>query len=999
VDLGLIAGVVGAVAGVAAVVLAFLQLRAAKPAKGDQPWPEIKPPRGTGARRPEPGTESPAADPQKPAPSAADFGLPVRVLTERLPTYVRGRKALLNRLQRHAAQGGLVVLTGSGGMGKSTVARELVRQMRARTPGEDAKPVWEVSAADLSSLTGGLITIAAGLGAAESDLQAISIPTPAGPDRFWRLLEASTEGWLLIIDNADQQELLAAPAAPGGTNGRRLHDNDGWARATRRGLVLVTSRRRENRPPEGLRSKNYQNVIWPDDAILYEVGPLSDSEAAAVLLDWAPRAGDRDEARRLGHRLGGLPLALRLVGQYLTSGYVRSPTFAAYVSALDSDPRMIQLLDPDLDDPERVEREMVMFTWEMSLDALTDYGLPQARVLLRLISCYAPAVPIPLSLFTSELSQLLHMPGEPAVSSAAGRVQTDQVLRGLDHLGLIDAARLPDSEADDTADRAGRRRMVLHGQDALVVHPVIADTNRVYLLAPRPSDPEPLLVRGQAVRLLATALDALSTDQPSDWPAFRILVPHLQALIANSASWLNDDTLDVLVKAAGHTAVAYGQMRSPEFGLELAKSALSYISHRTGDPTAAVLTARQQQAHLLIQVGRAGEAAEIYRGVLGAQRRLWHDDDDPAILATRRNLGIALSEQPGHAEEAQAILEGVLTDERRVLGDDDPSTLVTRLNLVTLRSRSEQEWPQAEDDLRSLLIDVQRVLGPDHLTTLMLRHNLAKVILNRGRRPEAEKLFDDLLADERRLLGDDHFVTATTSHFDDNGFLTSSVFSNPEIRKAYAAKLLKKGVGLKEQNRPDEAIGVWRQLIDRFDNDQDPALGGLAARASQYQGIALAELGRPAEALAGIEQAVNRYGELAAAHPAAFADDLSRAQQVLAGVRLLAAQALLGQGAALAEQQQDDQAIRAWQELTDRFGRAPDLPLRRVVAMGLVNQGIVLGRQRKWDEAVHAVEQAVETYEELAAAEPGAAGDDLESARQFLAELRDSAAEPGPDEG
>jgi tetratricopeptide (TPR) repeat protein/energy-coupling factor transporter ATP-binding protein EcfA2 len=889
------AGVVGAVAGVAAVVLAYLQLRAAKPAKHDRPWPEIKPPGGASVLQPKPGTESPAPDPQKPAPSAADFGLPVRVLTERLPTYVRGRKALLHRLQRHLAQGGLVVLTGSGGMGKSTVARQLVRQTPAPAPGEDAKSVWEVSAADLSSLTGGLITIAAGLGANESDLQAISIPTPAGPDRFWRLLEARAEGWLLIIDNADQQELLAAPAAPGGTNVPRLHDNTGWARATGRGLVLVTSRRRENRQPEGLRSKNYRNAIWPDDAILYDVGPLSDSEAGAVLLDWAPTAGDRDEARRLGHRLGGLPLALRLVGQYLTSGYVRSPTFAAYVSALDSDPRMIQLLDPDLDDPERVEREMVMFTWEMSLDALADYGLPQARVILRLVSCYAPAVPIPLSLFTPELNPLLHMPGEPATSSVAGSVQIDQVLRGLDHLGLIDAARLPDSETDDTADRAGRRRMVLHGQDALVVHPVIADTNRVYLLEPRPSDPEPLLVRSKAVGLLAKALDALSTDQPGDWPAFRILVPHLQALLANSASKLNDDALDVLVGAAGHTAVAYGQMRSPAFGLELATSALSYISHRTGDPTVAVLTARQQQAHLLEQVGRSAEAAQIYRGVLKAQRRLW-PDDDPAILATRRNLGMAVSAQPEDADQAQAILQGVLTDERRVLGDDDAGTLITRLNLATLRCHREQERPRAEEELRSLLTDIQRVLGPDDPITLTVRHNLAKVILYQRRRPEAERLFHDLLADERRVLGDDHFLTVTTSRFGDGGFLTSSVFSTPGIRESYAAKLLKKGVGLKEQGRPDEAIEVWQQLIDRFGDD-------------------------------------------------------------------------------------------------------PDLALRRAVAMGLLNKGIVLDQQQQQDEALRAVERGVEIYEELAAAAPGAAGEHLESARQFLAELRGSATEPQPDEG
>ena len=108
----------------------------------------------------------------------------MRVLTERLPTYVRGRKALLSRLQRHVAQGGLVVLTGGGGMGNPPWRGNWSAKCD-RALGEDAKPVWEVSAADLSSLTGGLITVAAGLGATESDLQAISIrhlraPTVSG---------------------------------------------------------------------------------------------------------------------------------------------------------------------------------------------------------------------------------------------------------------------------------------------------------------------------------------------------------------------------------------------------------------------------------------------------------------------------------------------------------------------------------------------------------------------------------------------------------------------------------------------------------------------------------------------------------------------------------------------------------------------------------------------------------------------------------------------------
>lgn len=812
-ELGLIAGIVAAVAGVAAVVIAYLQL-IRKPSL-PQPWPPID----TTVHDSTLKTNDSVSGLPQPTPSAADFGLSVKVLTERLPAHVRGRRHLLRNLQRHLAQGGLVVLTGSGGMGKSTVARQLVRQMPDAAAGGGRPSVWEVSAADLPSLTGGLITIAADLGASESDLQAISVPTATGPDRFWKLLEQRAEGWLLIVDNADEQELLAAPAAPGSKNVPRLHDGTGWVRATRRGLVLVTSRRRENRQSEVLRGKSGRRITWPDEAIVYEVGPLSDSEAAQVLLDWAPRAGDRDQARKLGHRLGGLPLALKLAGQYLSSGYVNNPTFTAYLSALDSDPRMIKLLDPDLDDPDHVEREMVMFTWELSLNALADRGIPQARAILRLISCYAPAVPIPLSLFTSELlDPLLGMPVQGVTS-----MQIDRVLRGLDHLGLIDAARLSGNEAENASAGQRRRRLTLNEQNALVVHPVIADTNRVYLLD-RNSAPDPLLVRGVAISLLATVLDNLSNDHPGDWPTFRMLTPHLQALLANSASQVNGETLDILIRVAGYTAMAYGQMRSPEFGLELVTSALTHTPQLNENPMSGVLLARQQMAHLLSQLSQPAEAQAIYAYVLRVQRRLW-PMDDPAILATRRNLASSISAQ-GHSGEAKAAFQDVLEDQRRVLGEDDHNTLSTRLQLATL----DDELPRAEGALRSLLADTQRVLGPDHTTTLVVRHNLAEVIRREGRRSEAEHLFGDLLEDEQRVLGDDHFLTASTRNFNHGSWITISSLSGPKLRKSHASRLFNKAVTLSQQ-QPDQAAEAYRQLIDRYGDDPDPALHELAAKA------------------------------------------------------------------------------------------------------------------------------------------------------------------------
>ena len=85
-------------------------------------------------------------------------GASVAVPLGRLPVEVRGRDAVLHAL---AQEHGLVVLTGMGGIGKSTVAAELARLVQA------GRRVWWVSAADPSSLVAGIATVARNLGASE----------------------------------------------------------------------------------------------------------------------------------------------------------------------------------------------------------------------------------------------------------------------------------------------------------------------------------------------------------------------------------------------------------------------------------------------------------------------------------------------------------------------------------------------------------------------------------------------------------------------------------------------------------------------------------------------------------------------------------------------------------------------------------------------------------------------------------------------------------------
>ena len=134
-------------------------------------------------------------------------------------------------------------------------------------------------------------------------------------------------------------------------------------------------------------------------------------------------------------------MVLHLAGRYLGSPFADSISFDDYRHALDSDPRNIRAMELDPDDPEaEAERTVVMLTWELSLDSLSRRGLPHARPLLRLLSCYASPLPIPLSLLNGQLLiPLLGLTDDITDSPDAITKSIAQALRGLDQVGLISA--------------------------------------------------------------------------------------------------------------------------------------------------------------------------------------------------------------------------------------------------------------------------------------------------------------------------------------------------------------------------------------------------------------------------------------------------------------------------------------------------------------------------------------------------------------------------------
>ena len=165
------------------------------------------------------------------------------------------------------------------------------------------------------------------------------------------------------------------------------------------------------------------------------------------------------------------------------------------------------------------------------------------------------------------------------------------------------------------------------------------------------------------------------------------------------------------------------------------------------------LTARNNLAGAYEDVGRFGEAIELYKRVLADQEQVL-GPDHPGTLATRNNLAVAYH-SAGRFGEAIELFERVLFERERVLGPDHPDTLITRNNLA-FAYHSAGRFGEAIELYEQVLADRVRVLGSDHPKTLTTRNNLAGAYDSAGRFGEAIELYEQVLADRVRVLGPDH---------------------------------------------------------------------------------------------------------------------------------------------------------------------------------------------------------------------------------------------------
>lgn len=658
----------------------------------------------------------------RPSSAAPSMVVPLRrVATDR----IRGRRVLLetqiallphpNRAPGDAFNR-VNVLYGLGGSGKTTIALEVAHYALDR-----GIRTWWVRADDRAALIAALHAVAFQAGATDDEL---THGYPA--DALWRRLAALDEPWLLVLDNADDADLLAP------RNGR-LADGTGWLRppVSDIGLVLITSR-------EGRADK------WAPWCRLHLVSPLDTDDGGHVLMDRAPSGGTKRQAEKLAERLGGLPLALDLAGSYLAAAKASvwpdpnvPDTFDRYRIALDE-----QLADLTRDtsaNPEELARRTIASTWEMSLDMLADKGQQYARPLIRLLSCLGSApIPYMVLLDPALMAQSFLFTG----ADRSGLAENLRALAGLSLIVLTNSEHL-EPELSRVVD----------------LHPLVRETNCHHPDVNDHIDEYFSLVNSA----LNNATAILVPDTIIDWPRWAVLAPHCSAAIALLQRLMAPDRLQALsastpALAAARYLWASGLYAAAESELRVI---LDVRRRLLGEDDSDTLATRHWLALTLRDQGRYQPAETELRGLLELSQHALGKTHIQTLQA-RHSLASVLYAR-GRFAAAESEYRGTLELLQETLGETHVQTIRTRHGLA-LTLRDQNLYEAAESEFRCVVSQYDEVLGDNHPQTLRARYNLSSVLHAEGKYEEAETRYRSVLESQREILGDNHPYTLRTRH-------------------------------------------------------------------------------------------------------------------------------------------------------------------------------------------------------------------------------------------
>ncbi|THY70356.1 TPR-like protein [Aureobasidium pullulans] len=611
--------------------------------------------------------------------------------------------------QSHDTRRKIFVVHGLGGIGKTQLSIDFVRQYQTKY-----SAVFWLDGSSKDALQNSFLNTVTRLPAGEVTLSLAHAAKQASPDmklivrgvQDWLSLP-SNHRWLVVIDNVDRDYTTK------GTD-PLAYELKEYLPAADHGNVLVTSRLSTL-----VAARNSHRLTRVDHdqsrAILEAAGgeyiSAQDESAADTLLE----------------KLSGLPIALTQAGAYIRQTGV---SVAEYMDHYNSTWQQLMEKQDEYCLQEDSERS-VLTTWKISYEQVRSRSEGASNLLKLWSFLYADDLWYDLVACSKTLASHVVVP-KWLLLLAEDKLEFNRAM------GLLIKYSLVESKMET---RSFAMHSVLH---SWCLHVAQHDSEK-----------------GDFRRLASCIVG--QADPPVEMVGFWILqrrfLPHAQTIMRFVEDGKNARlSIDEYHAFAQLASIFTGQNKHEE-AEKMYDRALAGKEVVLGpDHTSTLDTIFNSGIACLVQGRLAAGEGMLRRALVGQERA--SGPEHISTLATVRGLGNVYQAQ-GRLAEAEEMYEKALAGFEFALGPEHPSTLES-LNTVGLVFTAQNRLADAEEIYERVLTGYEKIHGPDHTQTLQALNNMGLLYHAQGSPEKAERMFERVLAGFEKTAGPEHASTLYT---------------------------------------------------------------------------------------------------------------------------------------------------------------------------------------------------------------------------------------------
>ncbi|MDZ8027733.1 MAG: tetratricopeptide repeat protein [Nostoc sp. DedQUE11] len=637
--------------------------------------------------------------------------------------FFTARETVLEEMRNALLTKKLAALSGLGGIGKTQTVIEYAYRYR-----HEYQAILWVRAAFETELVSGFVRLAELFNLPVSQQQDESLVIAAV--KQWL---ATHNGWLLIVDNADDIAMLRE-FLPG----------------AHQGYVLLTTRAQAT----GIYQRIEIKKMPPED------GALLLLRRAKLIAEEAGLDGVSEEERTLAETISremdGLPLALDQAAAFIEE---TPSSLAEYLQFYREEGARLLAERGEL----AIDHPNVAITFSLAFQKVLQRN-PTAGDLIWVCAFLAPDA-IPEEIFTKgaaelgeNLSQLANKPLDfVKVIQEAGRfslIYRNPTNKTLDIHRLVQ--EVLKAEMDEDNCRLWAQRTVC-AVTQVFPNAEYANWRECDRLLPHAKVAIDWISQYQFESEKAALLLNETGYYLDERGQYSEAEPLYEKALSLRQRLLGEEHPDVASSYNNLAGLYLSQGKYSE-AEPLYQTALSLRQRLLGEDHFDVATSYNNLAALYYFQGRYSEAEPLYQTALSLRKRLL-GEEHPHVASSYNNLA-ALYESQKRYSEAEPLYQIALSLRKRLLGEEHPHIATSYNNLGALYY-FQGRYSEAEPLYQTALSLRKRLLGEEHPDVTTSYNDLAGLYYSQGRYSEAQPLYEKALEIAELSLGVNHPNTIT----------------------------------------------------------------------------------------------------------------------------------------------------------------------------------------------------------------------------------------------